>query len=92
MKLTGSTTLAVGDVINLQIPVTGRVHDKENDEYMTGKYLITELRHMFSTVDKKHEIALVASKDSLPKEYPKVSDSREPKGTLDNSVEVTYTL
>ena len=33
MKLTGSTTLAVGDVINLQIPVTGRVHDKENDEY-----------------------------------------------------------
>ena len=40
MKLTGSTTL-VGDVINLQIPVTGRVHDKENDEYMTGKYLIT---------------------------------------------------
>ena len=56
MKLTGSTTLAVGDVINLQIPVTGRVHDKENDEYMTGKYLITELRHMFSTVDKKHEI------------------------------------
>ena len=47
---------------------------------------------MFSTVDKKHEIALVASKDSLPKEYPKVSDSREPKGTLDNSVEVTYTL
>ena len=92
MKLTGSTTLAVGDVINLQIPVTGRVHDKENDEYMTGKYLITALRHMFSTVDKKHEIALVASKDSLPKEYPKVSDSREPKGTLDNSVEVTYTL
>ena len=25
MKLTGSTTLAVGDVINLQIPVTGSV-------------------------------------------------------------------
>tara|TARA_B100001057_G_scaffold435987_1_gene466708 strand:+ start:2492 stop:3883 length:1392 start_codon:yes stop_codon:yes gene_type:complete len=91
MKITGSTTLAVGDMIELQIPVTGRVHDKENDEYMTGKYLITELRHMFSTVDKKHEIALVASKDSLPKEYPKISDSREPTGTLKNSVEVTYT-
>ena len=42
-------------------------------------------------VDKKHEIALVASKDSLPKEYPKISDSREPTGTLKNSVEVTYT-
>jgi hypothetical protein len=92
MKITGSTTIAVGDMIELQIPVTGRIHEKEDNEYMSGKYLITELRHMFSTVDKKHEIALVASKDSLPKEYPKVSDSREPKGTLDNSVEVTYTL
>ena len=58
---------------------------------MSGKYLITELRHMFSTVDKKHEIRLVASKDSLPKEYPKFSDSREPKGSLNDSVEVTYT-
>ena len=92
LKITGSTTLAVGDMIELQIPVTGRVHDKENDEYMTGKYLITELRHMFSTVDKKHEIVFVASKDSLPKEYPKTSDSREPTGTLKDSVEVTYTL
>ena len=90
MKITGSTTLAVGDMINILIPVTGRTHGKEFDEYMSGTYLITELRHMFSTVDKKHEIALVASKDSLPKEYPKESDSREPKGSLNNSVEVTY--
>ena len=91
MKITGSTTIAVGDMIELQIPVTGRIHEKEDNEYMSGKYLITELRHMFSTVDKKHEIALVASKDSLPKEYPKFSDSREPKGSLNDSVEVTYT-
>ena len=27
----------------------------------------------------------------IPKEYPKISDSREPTGTLKNSVEVTYT-
>ena len=50
------------------------------------------MRHMFSTVDKKHEIALVNFKRLFPKEYPKVNDSREPKGTLDNSVKVTYTL
>ena len=92
MKITGSTTLAVGDMINILIPVTGRTHGKEFDEYMSGTYLITELRHLFSTVDKKHEIVLVASKDSLPKEYPIVSDSREPTGTLKDSVEVAYTL
>ena len=62
MKITGIQLLLLVTVINLLIPVTGRVHDKENDEYLTGKYLITEDETYFFTVDKKHEIALVACK------------------------------
>ena len=91
MKVTGNTTLAVGQLINLIVPVTGRVHEKENDEYMTGKYLITKLRHIFSQTDRKHEIAFNAVKDSLPKEYPINDDSREPYGDESESVELSYT-
>ena len=91
MKITGNTTIAVGQLINLTIPVVGRVHDKENDQYMSGKYLITKLRHMFSQADKKHEIALTACKDSLPKEYPTATNSRAPIGEKSESVEISYT-
>ena len=69
MKINGNTTIAAGQIINLTVPVSGRVHDKENDEYYSGRYLITKLRHSFYQPDKKHEIILTASKDSLPKEH-----------------------
>ena len=91
MKITGNTTIAAGQLINLIVPVTGRIHDKENDQYMSGNYLITKLRHIFSQADKKHEIALNAVKDSLPKEYPINADSREPFGDKSESVELSYT-
>ena len=91
MKVTGNTTLAAGQLIDLIVPVTGRVHDKENDEFMTGKYLITKLRHIFSQPDRKHEIAFNAVKDSLPKEYQINDDSREPFGDKSESVEINYT-
>ena len=63
--------------------LTGRVHEKENDEYLTGKYLITKMKHVFFTTDKKHEIVLNAVKTRLPKEYPINKDSREPSGAQD---------
>jgi hypothetical protein len=90
MKITGNTTIAVGQLINLIVPVTGRTHDKENDQYMSGNYLITKLRHIFTQADKKHEIALNAVKDSLPKEFPINADSREPSGDKSESVEISY--
>ena len=91
MKITGNTTIAAGQLINIIVPVTGRTHDKENDQYMSGNYLITKLRHIFTQADKKHEIALNAVKDSLPKEYPINADSREPFGDKSESIEINYT-
>ena len=90
MKITGNTTISVGDMINIQVPVTGRTHNKEFDEYLSGDYLITKLRHMFSQVDKKHEIAMNACKDSLPAEYPINQSSIEPKAIKGQVFNVTY--
>ena len=73
------------------MPIEGRVHEKEFDEYLTGKYLITKMKHVFSQADKKHEIVLNACKDSLPKQYPINKDSREPSGAQETTLELTYT-
>jgi hypothetical protein len=70
MKINGNTTIAAGQTINLTVPVSGRIHEKDHDEYYSGRYLITKLRHSFSQTDKKHEILLTASKDSFGKELP----------------------
>ena len=70
MSINGSTNICVGQTINVNIPVTGKVHDKEFDKYYTGKYLITKLKHSFDNVGKKHEIVLSASKDSFSESIP----------------------
>ena len=90
MKINGNTTIAAGQTIQLTVPVTGRVHEKENDEYYSGRYLVTKVRHSFYQPDKKHEIILNAAKDSLSKELPQNSDAVEPLGSAGIVENVTY--
>ena len=90
MKINGNTTIAAGQTINLTVPVSGRIHEKENDEYYSGRYLITKLRHSFSQTDKKHEILLTASKDSFGKELPLGTKATEPKGSAGQIYNLTY--
>tara|TARA_B100000575_G_C23130582_1_gene655779 strand:- start:1561 stop:2907 length:1347 start_codon:yes stop_codon:yes gene_type:complete len=73
MKINGNTTISAGQTMNLTVPVSGRAHDKENDKFYSGRYLITKARHTFNQPDKRHEILLTASKDSLPSELPSVA-------------------
>lgn len=68
--INGSTNICVGKTINITIPVTGKVHDKNIDKYYTGKFLITKLKHSFDQTTKRHEIALTASKDSFFESLP----------------------
>ena len=89
MKVNGNTTLAAGQTMNLTVPVSGRVHEKDNDEYYSGRYLITKLRHSFYQPDKKHEIILTASKDSLPKEQPSSRVAR-PRARFGETTTLTY--
>jgi hypothetical protein len=90
MKINGNTTIAAGQTINLTVPVSGRIHEKDHDEYYSGRYLITKLRHSFSQTDKKHEILLTASKDSFGKELPIGSKAIEPKGSAGQIYNLTY--
>ena len=91
LKVLGNTTISVGQMIDLTIPITGRVHEKENNEYLSGRYLITKTKHMFIQATREHEVLIHACKDSLPKEYPIHQDSSEPVASSDSSVNVTYT-
>ena len=90
MKINGNTTIAAGQTIDLTVPVVGRTHEAKNDEYYSGRYLVTMVRHTFFQPDKKHEIILTASKDSLPKEFPKNSKAVEPLGSEGVVYNTTY--
>ena len=80
LKIKGNTTLAAGDMINILVPTVGKEHDKPNDPYHSGNYLITKLRHNFDQTTKTHEIYLTAAKDSFNEAFPSPSNTQEPLG------------
>ena len=88
MSINGSTNISVGQTINVNIPVTGKVHDKEFDKYYTGKYLITKLKHSFDTLSKRHEITLSAAKDSFSDDIP--SGNNIPEVVIEDTNTINY--
>ena len=90
LKITGNTTLAAGEMINIVVPTAGKTHKNKNDPQFTGIYLITTLRHSFDQTTKKHEIYLTAAKDSFSTGYSPSSESGEPLGKEGVIRELTY--
>jgi hypothetical protein len=43
---------------------------KDQDVYLTGRYLISAARHHISSINKKHTMVLELIKDSYNKAYP----------------------
>ena len=79
LKVNGNNTIAVGETINIKLPVHGKIHEGgEFDSYYSGKYIITKLKHQFDTVNKRHIIEMNAAKDSITPKLPNDSEAIEP--------------
>ena len=69
----GSTEVNIGDIIHFSMPkfAPATQNDKKDqDIYLTGRYLISAARHQVSIVSKKHTLVLELVKDSFHKAYP----------------------
>jgi len=80
MEIHGNTTVACGDLIDVQLPIAGADHDDDKvDKYYSGAYLITDLRHIFVPKQSTHNIVLTLAKDSIPETLPKKGDAIQPQ-------------
>jgi len=78
----GNTSLVVGDIVELNYAATGKNHNIGTlDKYISGRYLITSLRHTFSPATNDHQINMIISRDSLPSALPLIADVAEVKIT-----------
>jgi len=80
MSVHGNTTLTVGQVINVNLPVFGVDHeDTKISKHQSGLYLINKLRHTFNPPTRTHTVSLQATKDSYPIEFESKASGKEPK-------------
>lgn len=80
MQIHGNTTVEAGQVIQVNIPISGIDHENEKiSKYQSGFYLISKLRHRFNPPTKTHTISLQATKDSTPRDFGSSASGKEPK-------------
>ena len=69
----GTTEINVGDIVHFAMPKFAPASDmdkKDQDIYLTGRYLISAARHHVSTLNKRHTLVLELIKDSFNVGYP----------------------
>lgn len=68
LKVHGFTGLSAGDIVTLILPSYG-VKDskdpKDQDPILSGRYIVSSIRHSISQLDKKHYMYLECLKDSV---------------------------
>ena len=80
MSIHGSTTVSVGQVIDIKAPINGLDHEKtEHSKLQSGLFLISKIRHTFSQPTRTHLINLQCTKDSYPVELESKASGQEPK-------------
>jgi len=65
MRVNGNTTLTAGQKIVFNKPANSEIENRL-DPYYQGEFLVTQTRHIFTQVEKKHEIIFSAAKDATP--------------------------
>ena len=81
LKVHGYSEIAVGDMVNLELPITGTDHDNEQiDTIYKGDFLVTQLKHDFDQAERQHRILMSVVKDSIPEEFKNVKSAEEPRG------------
>ena len=79
LKVHGYCSLAVGDKINLSLPISGFDHEGvKDDKFYKGEFLITQLRHTFSQDERIHTMLMNVVKDSIPETFNNKGSSVEP--------------
>ena len=81
VKVHGSTNISVGQIIQFNKQTAGNANESGDfDPYYTGRYIISNLRHIFDLAPKKeHSIVMSLVKDGYEQELEQNTAAREPK-------------
>ena len=92
LKIHGYSELAVGDMVNIELPITGTDHDDEQiDTMYNGRFLVTQLKHDFDQSERQHRILMSVVKDSIPEKFKNTKSSEELRGKKGKTYTPSYT-
>ena len=68
LEVHGNTHINIGHIIRINVPRAGRgkkgIKSIDHDKYLSGRWLITAIRHSFNVADQIHTMALTCIKET----------------------------
>ena len=96
LTVPGFTGLSAGELIAFDMPSYTSVeatNPLDHDPYMSGRYLVSGIRHIVSILNGKHSMVLECLKDSVKRPYPEeLNDTFTGKEKADRGIVDQYTL
>jgi hypothetical protein len=72
VEVVGRTNIQAGDIVEVEVPSSSTVTTDNHNKYLSGRYLIKQLHHSFSTKggDSVHVCQMTLVKDDVREAYP----------------------
>lgn len=84
IEVIGRTNIQVGDLVEIRIPSMTTSTDDNINKYLSGRYLIRQLHHSFTSLNEQnmHKCHMLVVKDDVREAYPSIGTG--PGGTALN--------
>jgi len=70
LSVHGNTAIGAGDIVEVNLKSPLKNPEINKDDFYSGNFLVTKIKHVFSVSNAKHEMSLTVMKDSIEIKLP----------------------
>ena len=84
LRVNGNTAVGAGDVVQVDLKSPLQNPEINKDDFYSGNFLVTKIKHVFSVSNAKHEMSLTVMKDSIERKLPTGANDEPASGVQRN--------
>jgi len=84
LSVHGNTAIGAGDIVEVNLKSPLKNPEINKDDFYSGNFLITKIKHVFRVSNAKHEMSLTVMKDSIERKLPTGANDEPASGVQRN--------
>jgi hypothetical protein len=84
LSVHGNTAIGAGDIVEVNLKSPLKNPEINKDDFYSGNFLVTKIKHVFRVSNAKHEMSLTVMKDSIERKLPTGANDEPASGVQHN--------
>ena len=84
LSVHGNTAIGAGDIVEVNLKSPLKNPEINKDDFYSGNFLVTKIKHVFRVSNAKHEMSLTVMKDSIEIKLPTGANDEPASGVQRN--------